>query len=173
MNNEEQKVFFRQCIYKALIKLMKMKKFNEISISEICSVAGVSRMTYYRNYKNKEDILIEYLDEAFQRYYMELSKKTPLCNHDFAISFFNYVYEGRDYFEAVVNAGLSSFFLDKFCTYIDELLSLIEIKPSEYMNSFISGGLYKILVQWLNNGLDKTPEEMAGILDQIFGYMGL
>ena len=65
MNNAEQKAFFQQCLYTALMALMREKKFEKISVGEICQRAGVSRMTYYRSYNNKEDILLQHLDECF------------------------------------------------------------------------------------------------------------
>ena len=43
----------RNWIVNALLHLMKEKTFYNISIKEICEKAGVSRLTYYRNFKNK------------------------------------------------------------------------------------------------------------------------
>ena len=68
MTNSEQKAFFQQCLYTALTTLMQEKKFEKISVGELCQRAGVSRMTYYRSYNNKEDILLQHLDECFATY---------------------------------------------------------------------------------------------------------
>lgn len=46
------------CIYDALISLMKVKPYNKISVTDITERAGVSRMAYYRNYEEKDDILL-------------------------------------------------------------------------------------------------------------------
>ena len=51
----------QESIFTALIQLMQ-KEFHNITITEITEKAGVSRMSYYRNYSSKEDILIKYLD---------------------------------------------------------------------------------------------------------------
>ena len=42
----------KKCIVDALISLMNEKAFDDITITEICTKACVSRMTYYRNYYN-------------------------------------------------------------------------------------------------------------------------
>ena len=34
---------------KALLSLLKKKKLHEITISELCNKAGLSRLSYYRN----------------------------------------------------------------------------------------------------------------------------
>ena len=55
-------------MYKALLYLMKNKAFSSISVSDITSEAGVSRMAFYRNYSKIEDILVEYLDQIVEKY---------------------------------------------------------------------------------------------------------
>ena len=49
-------------ISQALYELMLEKRFAEISISEICRRADVSRQTFYKLYESKENILLDYLD---------------------------------------------------------------------------------------------------------------
>ncbi|KRL97211.1 TetR/AcrR family transcriptional regulator [Liquorilactobacillus satsumensis] len=41
----------------ALFQLMQVEKFDSISLTQIAKRAEVSRMSLYRNYKSKEDIL--------------------------------------------------------------------------------------------------------------------
>ena len=45
----------------ALLQLMEKKKLSQISISELCEKAGVSRISFYRNYDYISDILTKYL----------------------------------------------------------------------------------------------------------------
>ena len=54
----------KQNMYKALLRLMKNKPFSSIAVSDITSEAGVSRMSFYRNYNAIEDILTEHLIEV-------------------------------------------------------------------------------------------------------------
>ena len=46
-----------------LINLINEEQYEAISISELCSKAGVGRMSFYRNFNSKDDILIKYLYE--------------------------------------------------------------------------------------------------------------
>lgn len=46
---------------KALLSLLEKKKLNEITISELCSKAGLSRLSFYRNYNSMEQIVREHL----------------------------------------------------------------------------------------------------------------
>ena len=46
--------------------LLQQKRYEEITVSEIANKAGVSRMTYYRTYSSKEDIVIQHFKEKLQ-----------------------------------------------------------------------------------------------------------
>ncbi|HIS07210.1 MAG TPA: TetR/AcrR family transcriptional regulator, partial [Candidatus Choladocola avistercoris] len=50
----------KECLYTALLLLMEKKPYEDITITEIAKKAGVSRMSYYRLYKSKDDILEQY-----------------------------------------------------------------------------------------------------------------
>ena len=52
---------------------MKEKNFDAISVSEITARAGVSRISYYRNFDSKEDILIGSLNDLMSRFSDEIN----------------------------------------------------------------------------------------------------
>ena len=49
-------------IVQALFKLMAEYEYEKISVIDIANKAGVSRATFYRNFKRKEDIIIYYFN---------------------------------------------------------------------------------------------------------------
>ena len=48
-------------IAQSLILLLKQKPFDDIKINEICQKAGVNRSSFYRNFANKEQAIVFYL----------------------------------------------------------------------------------------------------------------
>lgn len=164
MNNAEQKRFFQACLFDALMKLMQEKKFDKISVGELCEAAGVSRMTYYRSYNNKEDILLQHLDECFAVYLTDLPVRDF---YGVALSFFQF-WQGQEraFLIAVVRSGLSAQLMDKFYGYLDQIIP--QMVPSEevqpFVKSFLAGGLYKMLMDWMKAGTQTSPEEMAAFL---------
>lgn len=58
----------KQWMADALLILIKEKPYSEISITEIAEKAGISRLTFYRNFVNKEDILQYHFDRVFSEY---------------------------------------------------------------------------------------------------------
>ena len=55
----------REAIQWALMELMREKPFKDISVTEICRRANVSRTTYYRSYYSQEEVLDDVLDTCF------------------------------------------------------------------------------------------------------------
>ena len=56
---------YKEYLFESLMILLKDNPFNKISITDIAKKAGVSRMTYYRYYKNKEDIIRVHINDIF------------------------------------------------------------------------------------------------------------
>ena len=163
MKNADQKAFFQGCLYTALIDLMEIMPYDKINIGVLCDKAGVSRMTYYRSYNNKEDILLQHLDECFAMYLADLPVQ------DFfgvALSFFQF-WQGqeREFLIAVVRSGLSAQLMDKFYGYLDQIIpQMVSEEVQPFVKSFLAGGLYKMLMDWMKTGTQTPPEEMAAFL---------
>ena len=69
-------------IYEALVQLMEKKTYQEISITDITNRAGVSRMAYYRNYKDKDSILLNRLQKKLENESDFISLKKNNANDD-------------------------------------------------------------------------------------------
>ncbi|MFR4802256.1 MAG: TetR/AcrR family transcriptional regulator [Eggerthellaceae bacterium] len=48
----------RERIARALLRLLGIKEFSDISVTDIVREAHVARAAYYRNFSSKEDILV-------------------------------------------------------------------------------------------------------------------
>ena len=60
----------------ALISLMKKKDFNKITNKDITNRAGLSHITIYRNFKNKDEKAV-YIDEAIELSKIYCDEKAP------------------------------------------------------------------------------------------------
>ena len=49
----------KERLKEALLSLMKSKKIDRITISEICRVSGINRNTFYQHYSDIRDLLSE------------------------------------------------------------------------------------------------------------------
>lgn len=64
-SNQVRSALTKEWIFNALMILMQTKNLNNISITEVCTKAGVSRMGFYRNYNIIEDVIVERIDQVF------------------------------------------------------------------------------------------------------------
>ena len=55
----EHGTFVKECLKTALLALMREKSYKELSVSELCRKAGVSRMGFYRHYQVIDDLFRE------------------------------------------------------------------------------------------------------------------
>lgn len=55
-------------IIRALFELMHEKSFSDITISELIRRAGVARVSFYRNYESKEDVLLTLIEDVLEQF---------------------------------------------------------------------------------------------------------
>lgn len=78
----------KEYIFTALMLLMEKQDYEKITITDIARRAGVSRMTYYRVYQDKDDIIKTHLIEAFDQMVMEINAQNNYTENDFFPLFF-------------------------------------------------------------------------------------
>lgn len=72
MSNEGRNAYVIEHITDALLKLLREKPIEAISISELCGQAGIGRASFYRNFNSREDILRSYIHQLFQEWAAEV-----------------------------------------------------------------------------------------------------
>ncbi len=166
MNNGEQKAFFQNCIYEALIRLMKEMPFDKISVTALCQEAGVSRITYYRSYYRLEDVLLQHLTQCADRYLATFEEDKQPSAEKILFNFFSFWNEEeQEFLKVIVEAGISSYLMNTFYDYFDNILELLHIEQDiPYMRSFAVGGLYKVLIDWVRNGFDASAQNMTELM---------
>lgn len=163
MNEKNQ--FIKKCIAKALVELMKEKDLKDISITEITKKAGVSRMSYYRNYYYKEDILNSYMDEileTYNQYRDALISRNGYELYDIVLHVFESFKEHKDFVLALDKSNLSSVIQNKMNTYIKDIYGGDDIKK-QYHAVMYSGALYNTCKTWLTNGTVEDEKVLAKI----------
>lgn len=161
-----QKEMSKRYIAEALIKLMEKKDFSLITNKDITNKAGLSHITYYRNFNSKDEIIKFYLDEITKEFIKE--KKVnydPKHFKEYLIVLFTHLKEKRNIGFILYKAGLIHYIKDEFDKiFLDKATN----KKEEYNYYFISGGLYNIYYNWLVNGCYEEPKELAEMFLNFF-----
>ena len=171
-NRNSENLIVRESIFFALMQLMEKKKFDDITITEITNRAGVSRMSYYRNYVEKKEIILSYMDELFETYWENIHSK-PQDDFQSACLYFNYFRENKKLLFHILESGLTQFILEKHNLYLQTIFKdlynqvTLESTKEKYVIDFLSGGLFKTLISWAEGGMQESNEYMARIVCEL------
>lgn len=171
--NKTENPLLKECLFTALIMLMDQKDFKDIKISEIAQKAGVSRMTYYRTYDSKEDILIQYFEDQSKEMIREIKNQPNITELQFFTLLFTYFKQHAHMMEYLFKADLLREVNERFIEFVTHLYEhsdqhLCDESHKTYEIHFISGGLFMILLHWIENGMKESPEEMAQMTIHMF-----
>ena len=154
----------------ALISLMKKKNFDKITNKDITDRAGLSHITIYRNFKNKDEIIKYYLDELTDEFIK--TSKILFDPNDFTnylIKLFTHLEKNKDIGILLYKANMIHHLKDEFDRiFLNKANSLKE----EFTYSFISGGLYNIYYYWIKNGCKESPQELAKMFNDFYILKG-
>ncbi|CAH1857019.1 hypothetical protein R078131_01520 [Convivina intestini] len=166
---QQENVRVKNQIVDGLFKELETKKFSEIRIASLIKSAGVGRVSYYRNFDNKEEILDYYLQTIIETRQKQrktqnviLTKKS--VKQDLSSTFLFFL-EQKDRFLLLFNSGLSAYVIEYFRSISNELHHQDPQLPNNlYLTSFLTGALSSVLFEWLQRNTPETPDEMADIV---------
>jgi AcrR family transcriptional regulator len=166
----------------ALLELLMEKNYDDISIKELADEAGVARQTFYRNFKDIEDILLQNLDEVFDEFLTriknDLSKKQSLSKNlsNIASELFLTFLENKNLFIALHKTKLIQKTIDKFSDYSIIFQNMIGLDmkrqtiQDKYLTHFIAGGTYTMLNHWLTELKTVRVDEISEVYDKILKF---
>ena len=162
MDNIEKNTYVKAQMTDALLKLLKEKEFKNISVSEITALAQVGRISFYRNYKEKEDILKEYILILFGKWMKEYDDSGKNSNDELMGAMFAHLSEYGDFYRLLSDR--------KLLYLLKDVITWICGPKPEYPNlgayvaAFISSGLYGWIEEWFARGMQESAEEMTEML---------
>lgn len=161
----KREAFVDVYITEALLCLLKKKEYKDISITEICKKAGVTRMSFYRNFEDKEDIMRKKVRKVTESFLKDSAiNYQEDTTHKYFIKLFAHMECQKELCDALYKAGLIQIVKDEFDRVF---LDIHRYEYNNYKSSFLSGGIFNIFLVWFLNGCKESPEEMAEQLESI------
>ena len=161
----ETNVLTKECIVTALLRLMEVKSYPSITITDITNLAGVSRMAYYRNYKTKDDILINYLLEQETKLINQLQGSHAQTVRGMIYYIAEFFQENVQVLTAVFDAGLvhsiTTLLGERVRSYFPIVNNSTEGK---YAIQFYVSAIIGVFRMWFDNGMVESAEEISDIL---------
>ena len=172
MEDNSITMFLMECMTQALVELLKEKPLSAISVAEVTRKAGVSRMTFYRNYNSIEDIFDKYLDHLFRRYHEEVlqhNRHATFIQKENILLCFEFFRQYSDFVQCLMTNRLESCLREKFIeSELDlSLTSRNDIK-SRYVTVAYANALFGVLTEWVQRDMKDDPNELAGFICDLF-----
>ena len=144
----------------ALLQLMEKKPLDEISATELCDRAGVSRQSYYRNFSSKEEILSEYLTKCTDEWYRSLDIFDREDFHEVFWHELMKLYKGNEkLIRLIYKNKRSSIIRDHIfrCCAVEECENFWE----KYRRAMLAGAICGVMDVWIKRGMQDFPVDFS------------
>ena len=149
-----------ESLTEALLQLMEQKPLGEISISELCTKAGVSRISFYRNFASMPQILIRHLTEITDDWWESFSQKPQ---EELYRSFWPEVLD-----QYRQNERLIRLLYQNDISYVvkDHIFACVcgdgnGEELDSYLRAAFAGALYGLVDEWIRRGMGDFPENFS------------
>lgn len=166
MNEKEN--LTEQYIFGAFLQLLDKKHYDDISVCEICTKAGVSRMSFYRNFESKEDLTFKGIDRIVKNMTTSIENLNDKNLFNVTKEIFTVAKNYKNAMLSIQDSQISKILKDTIVTELQEKSPIDYMnKTSKYIPIFFFSSIISVLLEWLNNDTEETADEMATLLTKL------
>lgn len=167
----------KQLLEDHLLQAMRQKPYAEISVSDLCEQAGLSRKSFYRYFGNKDGCLSALLDRVLLG--INSCHEPADCGAEGVspelMQIMTYWMEQKPLLDLITANGLQSRLLERCFHYVinenrDSLrwLGIKDVVQEPEAAIFAVTGFLAVLMEWCRTGFPRSPSEMAQILTKLW-----
>ena len=170
----------QRLIARTLIALMEEKPWEQISISELCKSAGISRQTFYTLFSSRENVVVFTL-QAKYGYAPEEDLRTSVspdtaspagCGiRSLCRGYSEYIHRNRDFLRLLVSNHIDYLLCDSIYASLagcSGFLRQADPCVRRYAASFYAGGISSIARCYAMEGCTSTARELEEMLYTLF-----
>lgn len=143
----------KNALASAMKQLMSSKQFESISVSEICSLCGMNRKSFYYHFKDKYELVIW----IFQVEFIETMRVHPFSDPWATLSeVCSYMFHEREFYRNALSYEGQNSFQDFFLSFLRSMVGLIfrerfsEKADIGFFCNFIADSVLCSLKRWLS-----------------------
>ena len=169
-----------EAILGAFFKLVKEKKPDRITVSDITKTAGIARSTFYNHYQDIPSLISAVEDKTIHDVFSMMENFQPKNDRDICSSYFltlcRYTME-NPFLSGLLSTPHGNDLFEKMLTmlhhYVTETTS--NSRPSRHTKEEVSyvitcaiGSTIGVLHKWSRDNFNLAPEVIADILSEVF-----
>lgn len=164
----------REALRSAMLKLIETKSLDQITISEITSLAGIGRTTFFRHYPSKEALVEEIAaQEIRQLIDSTLDATAELIQPDTrqtSLALFKYVAKHRQLWKTLLTGGAANTMRDEFTQMACEVATNVEQKsewlPADAGIVIVVSSTIELIAWWLTQQKPVSVQKIADIYNR-------
>ncbi|MBR6399191.1 MAG: TetR/AcrR family transcriptional regulator [Lachnospiraceae bacterium] len=168
---KKRPVTVKDHIAAAFIRLLKKKDYHEITVVDIASEANVGRVSFYRNFREKDDVLRYYIERVTDEWLAGTDENYVTLTRDgiapYIVWLFDHMAEHRVFIDILMKADKMLLLEEEFDR---RFFARLGGRANAWEIVYKAGGVYKLFAYWAKNGYRETPREVAekltGILEK-------
>lgn len=160
-------------IAEAMMRLIREKPYQQITISELCKAAGISRQTFYSLFTSRENVVVFTLQARYccapeiqERARADAHGLRQLCR-----GYSEYMLRNRELIKVLVDNHIDYLLYDTFFEALDGcecFLSAVEPCTRRYAASFYAGGVSCVARRYAQEGCTTTADQLEELLMTLF-----
>ena len=169
-----------EAILGAFFKLVKEKKPDRITVSDITKTAGIARSTFYNHYQDIPSLISAVEDKTIRDVFSMMENFQPKNDRDICSSYFltlcRYTME-NPFLSGLLSTPHGNDLFEKMLTmlhhYVTETTS--NSRPAKHTKEEVSyvitcaiGSTIGVLHKWSRDNFNLAPEVIADILSEVF-----
>jgi len=166
MCTTEKTALRQRWIENGLLELMQERRFEDITVTDLCRYLKLSRRSFYRYFRDMEDVLDCLMNHTFQDMVIADSALTIAVLE----KYYEFWLRNKSLLSALAYSGMHSMLIQYALKYtkgemLEEYLSGDDLGMdlSSEMILFVISGLSSLLISWHAEGFQKSPRLMARI----------
>ena len=168
----------KKALRDALYELLETKGLNQITVTELTTLADVNRATFYFYYTDLNDMVDRIQNETYQTFMNVLSESIPDIGTiegfaEYANRLLVFCKDHETLCKFIINNDANNQLYKKMQILMLKNISnstdvISEINPAKYSTSFFLSGVTGILTDWMNDGMAIPTEELASYIANVY-----
>ena len=166
----------KKTIAEAMLEVMKIYDYKEITVTQITQEAQVSRKTFYRHFRDKDEVLKHLFDSLYQECISSITNRGIHHYWDVVQCFFDFWEKHSETLKLMNQSNLlPQLFEESYGRSFEVFRSVKSEDIAEhykaqlpYLLAYSIGGMKSMLIKWIENGMSIPSSTLISCLKEGF-----
>lgn len=152
----------KEKLVKALLVIMEQYDFKEITITQLSQEAGLSRKTFYRLFKDKEELINFFFEKLYKECLIQIKSRQLQHYWDVVQCYFDFCEERKELLLLLKQNNLLVLLFEGSYKYSFKVFEFVRSKETAdtyssflpYLLAYSIGGMYSMLLKWVESDMN-------------------